>query len=54
MSLIRYVSKVMVCGKSQRGEQLNLSLKREVLEEVDAFKYLGTIVGKNRVLREMC
>ena len=40
-------SKVMVCGKSQRGEQLNLSLKGEILEEVDPFKYLGAIVGKN-------
>ena len=26
---------------------LNLSLKEEVLEETDAFKYLGAIVGKN-------
>ena len=40
-------SKLMVCGKSQRGEQLNLSLKGEILEEVDPFKYLGAIVGKN-------
>ena len=46
-------SKLMVCGKSQRGEQLNLSLKGEVLEEVDAFKYLGAIVDKNREI-EMC
>ena len=33
-------SKVMVCGISQRGEQLNLSLKEEVLEEIETFKYL--------------
>ena len=26
---------------------MNLSLKEEVLEETDAFKYLGAIVGKN-------
>ena len=31
-------SKVMMCDKNQRGEQLNLSLKEKVLEEVDAFK----------------
>ena len=31
-------SKVMMSGKSQRGEQL---------EEIDAFKYLGANVGKN-------
>ena len=30
--------KVMVCSKSQRGEQVNLSLKGEILEEVDASK----------------
>ena len=57
MSLIRFErrklkvnvgkSKVMVCGKSQRGEQLNLSSKGTVVEEVDAFKYMGAIVGKN-------
>ena len=41
-------SKVILCGKIQRGEQLNLSLKEEVLEEVDVFKYLGMIVGKDR------
>ena len=37
----------VVCGKSQRGKQLNLSLKEEVLEDVDAFNHLGAIVGKN-------
>ena len=33
--------------ESKRGEQLNLSLKREVLEEVDTYKFLVAIVGKN-------
>ena len=40
-------SKVRVCGKTERREHLNLSLNEEVLEEVDSFKYLGAIVGKN-------
>ena len=40
-------SKVMVCGKNEREESLSLSLKGEVLEEVESFKYLGSIVGKN-------
>ena len=39
-------------GKNQSGEQLNLSLKGEVLEEVDPFKYLGGIVGKNGGVEE--
>ena len=43
----------MVCGKSQRGELLNLGVKGEVLEEIDAFKYLRAIVDKNREI-EMC
>ena len=33
---------VMVCGKDQRREQLNLSLK-----EVLSIWYMGAIVGKN-------
>ena len=36
-----------MCGNIQRGKHLNLSLKGEVLEVVDAFKYMETIVGKN-------
>ena len=35
----------MNVDKSQRGEQLNL--KGELLEEVDVFKYLEAILGKN-------
>ena len=40
-------SKVMVCGKVERRERLNLRLNEEILEEVDSFRYLGSIVGKN-------
>ena len=32
-------SKLLVCGKRQKGECLNLRLKKELLEEVDAFRY---------------
>ena len=39
-------SKVMVCGRTVRGD-LDLSLNEELLEEVDSFKYLGSIVSKN-------
>ena len=40
-------SKVMVCGKVERRERLNLRLNEEILEEVDSFRYLGSIVSKN-------
>ena len=33
-------SKVMVCVKTERRDQLNLSLNGEMLEEVDSFKFL--------------
>ena len=40
-------SKVMVCGTTERGENLDLRLNRGILEEVDSFKYLGSAVSKN-------
>ena len=40
-------SKVMVCGRTERGENMDLSLNGELLEEVDSFKYLGSIVSKS-------
>ena len=40
-------SKLMVCGSTERRERLDLRLKGEMLEEVDSFKYLGSIVSKN-------
>ena len=36
-------SNVMVGGKTERRGRLNLSLNGEMLEEVDPFKYLGSI-----------
>ena len=44
-------SKMLVCGKSRREGHLNL--KREVLKDIDAFKYLVVIVSKNGGLN-MC
>ena len=29
------------------GENLDLSLNGEILEEIDSFKYLGSVVSKN-------
>ena len=40
-------SKVMVCGRTERRENLDLNLNGEMLEEVDSFKYLGSVVSKN-------
>ena len=31
--------KVMVCGKTERRECLDLSLNGEIMEELDSFKY---------------
>ena len=36
-----------VCGMTERLECLDLSLRREILEEEDSLKYLGSIVSKN-------
>ena len=36
-------SKVMVCAKTERRDRLNLGLNGEMLEEVDSFKYLGSL-----------
>ena len=33
-------SEVVVCAKAERGEQLNLSLNGEILEDVHSVKYL--------------
>ena len=37
----------MVCGKTEKRGHLNLNLKKEILEEFDSFKYLGSIIYKN-------
>ena len=40
-------SKAMVCMKTERSDSLNLFLNGEMVEEVDSFKYHGSIIGKN-------
>ena len=37
----------MVCEKTERRERLDLSLNGEILEEIEYFKYLESIVSKN-------
>ena len=38
---------VMVCARIERREKFNLSLNREILEEVASFKYLGASISMN-------
>ena len=45
--------KALVFGKTETRERLDLSVKREILEEVNSLKYLGSIVSKNGVLLKM-
>ena len=40
-------SKVMVCSRQGGRAELNVRLNGEVLEEVETFKYLGSIIGKD-------
>ena len=40
-------SKVMRCTRGEEGARMNVILNGEVLEEVDRFKYLGSVVAAN-------
>ena len=40
-------SKVMRCTRNEDGARLNVMLNGEALEEVDHFKYLGSVVAAN-------
>ena len=40
-------SKVMRCTRNGAGVRLNVTLNGEVLEEVDQFKYLGSVIAAN-------
>ena len=40
-------SKVMRCTRGEEGARMNVILNGEVLEEVDKFKYLGSVVAAN-------
>ena len=48
-------SKVMRCTRGEDGARMNISLNGEVLEEVDQFKYLGSVVAANgRIEADVC
>ena len=40
-------SKIMRCTRSEDGARLNVMLNGEALEEVDQFKYLGSVIAAN-------
>ena len=40
-------SKVMRCTRNEDGARLNIMLNGEALEEVDQFKYLGSVIAAN-------
>ena len=40
-------SKVMRCTRNEDGDRLNAMLNGEALEEVDQFKYLGSVIATN-------
>ena len=40
-------SKVMRCTRNEVGARLNVMLNGEALEEVDQFKYLGSVIAAN-------
>ena len=40
-------SKVMRCTRNEDGARLNAMLNGEALEEVDQFKYLGSVIATN-------
>ena len=40
-------SKVMRCTRNEDGDRLNVMLNGEALEEVDQFKYLGSVIAAN-------
>ena len=40
-------SKVMRCTRNEDGATLNVTLNGEALEEVDQFKYLGSVIVAN-------
>ena len=48
-------SKVMRCARGEGGARMNVVLNGEVLEEVNQFKYLGSIVAANgRIEADVC
>ena len=46
-------SKVMLCGRTERGGNLDLNLNGDMLEKVDSYKYIGLAISKMGVLFKM-
>ena len=47
-------SKVMRCTRNEDGARLNVMLNGEALEEVDQFKYLGSVIAANGGVEADC
>ena len=47
-------SKVMQCSWRVNEGRLNLSLNGKMLEEVDHLKYLGSQIGRDRIVGSRC
>ena len=47
-------SKVMRCTRNEDGVRLNVMLNGEALEEVDQFKYLGSVTAAMVEWKQMC
>ena len=47
-------SKVMRCSRYGNGDRIHVILKGEPLEEVDYFKYLGSLVSADLGCEMMC
>ena len=47
-------SKVIRCTRNEDGARLSVMLNGEALEEVDQFKYLGSVIAVNGEVKQMC
>ena len=47
-------SKVMRCTRNEDGARLNFMLNGEALEEVDQFKYVGSVIAANGGVEAEC
>ena len=48
------MSKVLRCTRNEDGARLNVMLNGEALEEVDQFKYLGSVIAANGGVEAVC
>ena len=47
------MSKVLVCSWEEGGAELRVRLNGELLEEVESFKYLGSVISKDAGVRQI-